>query len=99
MIDHSLLYLTMTDQELDEGCRLSATYGVASVQGLKVGTITITTHGAGGKRFIGVPAGQWQAQHQPLTWNAAARKWTLDHSGCGPGEALPTTVVLKAVQL
>ncbi len=31
MIDHSLLHPTMTDQELDDGCRLAAQYGVASV--------------------------------------------------------------------
>ena len=31
MIDHSLLHPTMTDHELDEGCRLAARYGVASV--------------------------------------------------------------------
>ena len=31
MIDHSLLHPTMTDQELEEGCRLAAKYGVASV--------------------------------------------------------------------
>lgn len=31
MIDHSLLHPTMTDQDLDEGCRLAAQYGVASV--------------------------------------------------------------------
>ena len=31
MIDHSLLHPTMTDQELDDGCRLAAKYGVASV--------------------------------------------------------------------
>ena len=31
MIDHSLLHPTMTDQELEEGCRLAANYGVASV--------------------------------------------------------------------
>jgi deoxyribose-phosphate aldolase len=31
MIDHSLLQPTMTDQEMDEGCRLAAKYGVASV--------------------------------------------------------------------
>jgi deoxyribose-phosphate aldolase len=30
-IDHSLLHPTLTDQELDEGCRLAAAYGVASV--------------------------------------------------------------------
>jgi deoxyribose-phosphate aldolase len=30
-IDHSLLYPTMTDQELEDGCRLAAKYGVASV--------------------------------------------------------------------
>ena len=30
-IDHSLLHPTLTDQELDEGCRLAAKYGVASV--------------------------------------------------------------------
>jgi deoxyribose-phosphate aldolase len=31
MIDHSLLHPTLTDQELDEGCKLAARYGVASV--------------------------------------------------------------------
>jgi len=31
MIDHSLLHPTMTDQELDDGCRIAAKYGVASV--------------------------------------------------------------------
>jgi deoxyribose-phosphate aldolase len=31
MIDHSLLHPTMTDQELVDGCKLAATYGVASV--------------------------------------------------------------------
>ena len=31
MIDHSLLHPTMTDQDLDNGCRLAAKYGVASV--------------------------------------------------------------------
>jgi len=31
MIDHSLLHPTMTDQELEEGCKVAAKYGVASV--------------------------------------------------------------------
>jgi len=31
MIDHSLLHPTLTDQELEEGCRLAARYSVASV--------------------------------------------------------------------
>ena len=31
MIDHSLLHPTMTDQQLEEGCRLAAKYDVASV--------------------------------------------------------------------
>src|SRR5262249_18756520 len=31
MIDHSLLHPTLTDMELDDGCRLAARYGVASV--------------------------------------------------------------------
>lgn len=31
MIDHSLLHPTMTDSELEEGCRLAAKYQVASV--------------------------------------------------------------------
>ena len=30
-IDHSLLHPTMTDQELEDGCKLAARYGVASV--------------------------------------------------------------------
>lgn len=31
MIDHSLLHPTMTDQDLEAGCKLAARYGVASV--------------------------------------------------------------------
>jgi deoxyribose-phosphate aldolase len=31
MIDHSLLHPTLTDRELEEGCRLAANYDVASV--------------------------------------------------------------------
>ncbi|MBN2508465.1 MAG: deoxyribose-phosphate aldolase [Verrucomicrobia bacterium] len=31
MIDHSLLHPALTDRELEEGCRLAAAYGVASV--------------------------------------------------------------------
>jgi deoxyribose-phosphate aldolase len=31
MIDHSLLHPTMTDADLEEGCRIAAKYGVASV--------------------------------------------------------------------
>src|SRR5882762_6655990 len=31
MIDHSLLHPTLTDQELEDGCRLAAKYGVAYV--------------------------------------------------------------------
>jgi deoxyribose-phosphate aldolase len=31
MIDHSLLHPTLTDQELEQGCKLAAQYGVASV--------------------------------------------------------------------
>src|SRR6185503_13237996 len=31
MIDHSLLHPTLTDQELEEGCRVALSYGVASV--------------------------------------------------------------------
>lgn len=31
MIDHSLLHPTMTDRDLEEGCKLAAQYGVASV--------------------------------------------------------------------
>ena len=31
MIDHSLLHPTMTDQQLEDGCRLAVKYGVASV--------------------------------------------------------------------
>ena len=31
MIDHSLLHPTMTDRDLEEGCKIAAKYGVASV--------------------------------------------------------------------
>ena len=61
MIDHSLLHPTMTDQELDDGCRLAAQYKVASVcikpyavkraaellrgSGVKVGAVIGFPHG------------------------------------------------------
>ena len=61
MIDHSLLHPTMTDAELDDGCRLAARYGVASVcikpyyvaraaelltgSGVKVGAVVGFPHG------------------------------------------------------
>lgn len=63
MIDHSLLHPTMTDRELEEGCRLAARYGVASVcikpyavrqaaewlrgTGVKVGCVIGFPHGNG----------------------------------------------------
>ncbi len=62
MIDHSLLHPALTDQELDEGCRLAARYGVASVcikpyylrraaallqgTGVKVGAVVGFPHGS-----------------------------------------------------
>ena len=61
MIDHSLLHPTMTDRELEEGCRLAGSYGVASVcikpyfvqrarellagTGVKVGAVVGFPHG------------------------------------------------------
>src|SRR3954469_23856675 len=61
MIDHSLLHPTMTDRELEEGCRLAAKYEVASVcikpfatraaaellagTGVKVGAVVGFPHG------------------------------------------------------
>ena len=63
MIDHSLLGPTMTDRELEEGCRLAAEYRVASVcikpyavkraaailagSGVAVGTVVAFPHGSG----------------------------------------------------
>jgi deoxyribose-phosphate aldolase len=62
MIDHSLLHPTLTDAELEEGCRLAARYGVASVcikpyfvrravellqgSGVKVGAVIGFPHGS-----------------------------------------------------
>jgi deoxyribose-phosphate aldolase len=62
MIDHSLLHPTMTDQELEDGCRLAARYRVASVcikayavrraaellkgSGVRVGTVIGFPHGS-----------------------------------------------------
>jgi deoxyribose-phosphate aldolase len=61
MIDHSLLHPTLTDLELEEGCRLAARYGVAAVcikpyavaraadilrgTGVKVGAVVGFPHG------------------------------------------------------
>ena len=61
-IDHSLLHPTMTDQDLESGCRLAARYGVASVcikpyfvkqavvllegSGVKVGAVIGFPHGS-----------------------------------------------------
>ncbi|MCS6775155.1 MAG: deoxyribose-phosphate aldolase [Chthonomonadaceae bacterium] len=62
MIDHSLLHPALTDQEIEEGCRLAARYRVASVcvrpsdvpravellqgTGVKVGTVVGFPHGS-----------------------------------------------------
>jgi deoxyribose-phosphate aldolase len=62
MIDHSLLHPTLTDQDLEDGCRLAAKYGVASVclkpyyvrraaqllaaTGVRVGTVVGFPHGS-----------------------------------------------------
>jgi len=62
MIDHSLLHPTLTDRELEEGCRVAARYGVASVcikpyfvkraaellrgTGVKVGAVIGFPHGS-----------------------------------------------------
>jgi deoxyribose-phosphate aldolase len=62
MIDHSLLHPTMTDRDLEEGCKLAAKYGVASVcikpyavklaaellqgTGVKVGCVVGFPHGS-----------------------------------------------------
>src|SRR6185503_3376259 len=62
MIDHSLLHPTMTDQELEEGCRIAAKYRVASVcikpyavrraaeflkgTGVRIGTVIGFPHGS-----------------------------------------------------
>ena len=62
MIDHSLLHPTLTDQALDEGCKLAARYGVASVcikpyyvrraaellkgTGVKIGAVVGFPHGS-----------------------------------------------------
>jgi deoxyribose-phosphate aldolase len=62
MIDHSLLQPTLTDQELEDGCRVAAKYGVASVclkpyfvaraaellrhTGVRVGAVVGFPHGA-----------------------------------------------------
>lgn len=62
LIDHSLLHPTMTDAEMEEGCRVAAKYGVASVcikpyfvrrasellagSGVKVGTVIGFPHGS-----------------------------------------------------
>ena len=64
----------------------------------KAGTITITVHGAGGRRLVGVPEGHWQAQDKALVWDAAAMKWRLDYAGGQPGEAQSVIVVLKNVK-
>jgi deoxyribose-phosphate aldolase len=64
MIDHSLLHPTLTDQELEEGCKLAARYKVASVcikpyavsraaellrgSGVRVGAVVGFPHGSSG---------------------------------------------------
>ncbi|MBU6401250.1 MAG: deoxyribose-phosphate aldolase [Verrucomicrobia bacterium] len=64
MIDHSLLHPTLTDRELEDGCRLAASYRVASVcikpyavrraaellrgTGVAVGTVVGFPHGSPG---------------------------------------------------
>jgi deoxyribose-phosphate aldolase len=61
MIDHSLLHPTMTDAELEAGCRLAARYGVASVciKPYAVKQAAAWLHGSGVKvgAVIGFPHG------------------------------------------
>jgi hypothetical protein len=61
----------------------------------QAGTIAVTAHDTGGQRFIGVPAGNWEAQEPALSWDAQKRKWRMDYAGGSPGKAVAQTVVLR----
>lgn len=75
---------------------LSAEGGpIEVVHDKKAGTITVTTHGPGGKRVIGVPEGRWEAQDKALVWDAATSKWTLSSKGGEPGKAISRTLLLR----
>ncbi|MBM4094367.1 MAG: hypothetical protein FJ276_33915 [Planctomycetes bacterium] len=62
-------------------------------------TITVTAHGPSGKRFIGVPEGNWQARDEALAWDVATKTWMLDYEGGLPSKTKPRTLLLKETPL
>jgi len=77
MIDHSLLHPTMTDRDLEEGCRLAARYGVASVC-IKPYAVTLAARilaGTGVKvgAVIGFPHGNSTTESKRLETAIACR--------------------------
>jgi deoxyribose-phosphate aldolase len=77
MIDHSLLHPTMTDRDLEEGCRLAARYGVASVciKPYAVGLAARLLVGSGVKvgAVIGFPHGNSTTESKRLETAIACR--------------------------
>jgi deoxyribose-phosphate aldolase len=82
MIDHSLLHPTMTDQEIEDGCRIAARYRVASVC-LKPYAVTRAVallHGSGVRvgAVIGFPHGNSATEAKRYETELACRDGAVE---------------------
>ena len=82
MIDHSLLHPTMTDQELDDGCRLAARYGVASVcikpYAVKRAAVLLAGSGVFVGAVIGFPHGNSATESKRYETELACRDGAVE---------------------
>ncbi len=82
MIDHSLLQPTLTDAELDEGCRLAAKYGVASVcikpYAVKRATELLRDTGVNVGAVIGFPHGNSATESKRYETELACRDGAVE---------------------
>ena len=82
MIDHSLLHPTMTDQELEDGCKLAARYGVASVcikpYGVKLAAELLKGTGVLVGAVIGFPHGNSTTESKRYETELACRDGAVE---------------------
>jgi len=82
MIDHSLLQPTLTDAELEEGCRLAAKYGVASVcikpYAVKRATELLRDTGVNVGAVIGFPHGNSATESKRYETELACRDGAVE---------------------
>ncbi len=82
MIDHSLLHPTMTDAELEAGCRLAAKYGVASVcikpYAVRRAVEILTGSGVAVGCVIGFPHGNGSSESKRYETELACRDGAVE---------------------